>query len=172
MEILLLLLNSTELSSSATSLDTASFAGKSQMTSCWRDFGFKRQRSALVGCTTNGVLRNLKLEHYQDFLISKREKTLISFISLHRKKRSVIHTIKLLWNNASVIIELPRSFFIHTACKLKKKRYLYKRCTEKKRDNRLNARGNTELYRNQINIPHPLDTAQSQHFGLSTRVFN
>lgn len=81
-----------ELSSSGTSLDAASFAGKSQMTSYWRgDFGFKRQRSALVGRTTNGVLRNPKLECYWAFLISNREKFLISFflISLHRKKRDV-----------------------------------------------------------------------------------
>lgn len=48
------------------------------------------------------------------------------------KERCVIHTVKLLWNNASVIIKLPRSLFIHTACKLKRERCLYKRCMEKK----------------------------------------
>lgn len=48
------------------------------------------------------------------------------------KERCVIHTVKLLWNNASVIIKLPRSLFKHTACKLKRERCLYKRCTEKK----------------------------------------
>ena len=125
-----------ELSSSAATLDTASFTGKSRPTSYWRgDFGFKRQRSALVGRTANGVLRNPKLERYWAFLISNREECLISsfFISPHKKKkeRCVIHTVKLLWNNASVIIKLPRSLFIHTACKLKRERCLYERCVEK-----------------------------------------
>lgn len=119
-------------------LDTASFAGKSRMTSSWRgDFGFKRQRSALVGRTTNGALRNPKLECYWAFLISKREKSLISsfFISSHKKEneRRVIRTVKLLRNNASVIIKLPRSLFIHTACKLKRERSFMKDAWRKKR---------------------------------------
>lgn len=78
-----------ELSSSAPTLDIEPFTGKSQTTSyCKGDFGFKRQRSALVGRSANGVLRNPKLERYQPFLITNREKSLISFffISPHKKR--------------------------------------------------------------------------------------
>lgn len=79
-----------ELSSTAPTLDTEPFSGKIWTTSYWKgDFGCKIQRSALVGCTANGVLRNLKLEHYWPFfLISNREKSLIFsfFISTHKKR--------------------------------------------------------------------------------------